>query len=689
MAFRSVTTPVRADLVPKAAGRDFSVIVGPFRDVQGSPRLLIGKYEVNRLQFAAVGAYANGSECPTPKPPDTRLAVSTIGWQEAMTFGDDWTGWLLAQAQGMSDCTDGARPCLPRAETGPAMVRLPTEIEWEYAARGGLSVAPEVFAQSRYPMPDGIARHAWSKDNANGQVHPIGTRASGPLGLHDVYGNVSEMSMDRALGRTRLGQAPVFVVRGGGRYDSPEALSADRRYEVPIHDENGRVRTTDTGFRVVVAVGLGEGVPETDSLREDWPSARDVSGGLLTGVHGPAGWLAMLLVGFSAAFGAAVGVLVTTRVQGTFGKRHHCRDSVVLDAAQQQVKVEQQSNPEREAKPHPQVKEDWQAEPQRQSNAEVERHAQAEAERQAEVEQAKRQAEAEQAKRQAEAEQAKRQAAAEQAKRQSEAEGLSPRLRQAEAEQAKWQVPPSVRRTVLPNLIELSGGTFWMGSPESEKERSSDEGPLHQVTIRPFAIGKTAVTFAQYDAFVQATGRRMPDDNGWGREDRPVINVSWLDATAFANWLSGKTGLVHRLPTESEWEYATRAGTKTPFWTGDCIDTCTANYNGNYGYGGCMLITNFPGKTVPVEGLPPNPWGLHEVAGNIWEWVEDCWHENYRGAPTDGEPWLESGVGESARRVLRGGAWISHPKNLRSAKRYWSIANAGSQFVGFRLARTL
>ncbi|MCB1824652.1 MAG: formylglycine-generating enzyme family protein [Candidatus Competibacteraceae bacterium] len=236
-----------------------------------------------------------------------------------------------------------------------------------------------------------------------------------------------------------------------------------------------------------------------------------------------------------------------------------------------------------------------------------------------------------------------------------------------------------------PEMIVLPGGTFQMGSPDSEFGRDADEGPRHPVRIRPFAIGKTEVTFADYDAFAAATGRKSPNDEGWGQGRRPVINVSWNDATAYAAWLSEQTGQRYRLPTEAEWEYAARAGTVTPFWTGDCIHTDQANYNGNYDYNDCGAKTGVNRvRTVEAGSLPANAWGLHETAGNVWEWVRDCWHDNYQGAPTDGNAWEEAGC---VRRVVRGGGWNNYPEYVRSAARIWFAPDFANFRLGIRLAR--
>ncbi len=240
-----------------------------------------------------------------------------------------------------------------------------------------------------------------------------------------------------------------------------------------------------------------------------------------------------------------------------------------------------------------------------------------------------------------------------------------------------------------PEMVSLPGDSFQMGSPRTEAGRDDDEGPQHRVSLQSFAISRTEVSFADYDRFAAATGRRKPDDRQWGRGAQPVINVNRQDAKAYAQWLSQQTGKNYRLPTEAEWEYAARAGTTTAFWTGNCIDTDKANYDGTIDYAGCGAKTGtYRQRTVPVGSLPANPWGLHEMAGNVWEWTEDCWHDNYQNAPTDGSAWSNDAGGDCARRVLRGGSWFDYPRLLRSAGRDWNNADGADGGVGIRLART-
>ncbi len=228
---------------------------------------------------------------------------------------------------------------------------------------------------------------------------------------------------------------------------------------------------------------------------------------------------------------------------------------------------------------------------------------------------------------------------------------------------------------IEPEMIVIAAGTFRMGS-----ENSEDEQPVHNVTFdKPFALGKYPVTFDEYDRFVVAAGQRRPGDEGWGREKRPVINVSWNDAVAYANWLSAETGKSYRLPSEAEWEYSARAGTTGDFYWGDRENT------GDFAW----YYQNSEGRIRPVGQKKPNAFGLYEMSGNVWEWVQDCWHEYYLNAPTDGSAWDERNDGDCKRRVLRGGSSVYSAKYLRSAFRL--RFNPGDRYsnVGFRLAKDL
>ena len=247
-----------------------------------------------------------------------------------------------------------------------------------------------------------------------------------------------------------------------------------------------------------------------------------------------------------------------------------------------------------------------------------------------------------------------------------------------------------------------------MGSPEEEEVRDDDEGPQHRVTIpKPFAVGKYEVTVGQYAEFVRETKHKTgncfyPEDTSWRdpgfkqSNEHPVVCVNWDDASTYAYWLSVKTGHEYRLLTEAEWEYAARAGTTTPYHFGRMILGNQANYNNNNE------------STVAVGSYPSNAFGLYDMHGNVWEWVEDCWHDDYTSAPTNGSAWLsgcrkgnESDCDPAADwckeliigkelRVLRGGSWSSVPEYLRSADRFWWLnASIRDDDSGFRVARTL
>lgn len=281
----------------------------------------------------------------------------------------------------------------------------------------------------------------------------------------------------------------------------------------------------------------------------------------------------------------------------------------------------------------------------------------------------------------------------------------------------EWPVGKEFRDCAeCPEMVVVPAGTFEMGSPASEAERDDSEGPVHRVTIpRPFAVGKYEVTRGEFSHFVAETGDRYDEEGchlpssewsnntaswrfpGFRQSDRdPVVCVSWETAWAYAMWLSGKTGHLYRLLSESEWEYVARAGTLTPFYTGQTISTDQANYFGTHPdetiYGSNRQL---PGmnreRTVPVGSFYANSWGLYDVHGNVAEFVEDCtdgWEEEgyERDAPSDGRPWYGA---DCNYRVLRGGSWYDSPRDLRSAARGWDVNTFENNRHGFRVARKL
>jgi formylglycine-generating enzyme required for sulfatase activity len=219
------------------------------------------------------------------------------------------------------------------------------------------------------------------------------------------------------------------------------------------------------------------------------------------------------------------------------------------------------------------------------------------------------------------------------------------------------------------------------------------ELPAHWVGIeQSFALGRYPVTVGEWRAFAKATGWQSKLDVDWQQpgfpqDDRhPVVCVSWHDAQLYLQWLSEKTGQEYRLPSESEWEYACRAGSHTAFSFGDSITPEHANYDGHFTYNDGPK-GNSHGGTTRVGSYQPNPWGLFDMHGNVWEWTQDTAHDNYIGAPTDGGAWEEGG--DQARRVLRGGAWLYQPRYLRSALRNGYSALLANDVVGFRVARKL
>ena len=262
-----------------------------------------------------------------------------------------------------------------------------------------------------------------------------------------------------------------------------------------------------------------------------------------------------------------------------------------------------------------------------------------------------------------------------------------------------------------PAMVVVPAGRFRMGSPSGESRRGDDEGPVHQVRIGRFALGKYEVTKGEFAAFVRDSGYHAGGgcrvhtgskwetqasnswrDPGFAQTERdPVACVSWDDAKAYVGWLSRKTGKAYRLASESEWEYAARAGTRTVRYWGDDADKACSFANvadrtakERYGKWNTHNCRDGHVHTAPVGTYRANGFGVHDMHGNVWEWVEDCWNKSYAGAPGDGAAWTS---GDCRRRVRRGGSWVSEPWLVRAADRY--VLDTGKRFNynGFRVAR--
>ena len=226
-------------------------------------------------------------------------------------------------------------------------------------------------------------------------------------------------------------------------------------------------------------------------------------------------------------------------------------------------------------------------------------------------------------------------------------------------------------------MVEVKAGAFQMG--DVARRGDKDEQPVHEVKLqKPFKLGKHEVTFDEYDRFALATGKPLLDDQVWGRGQRPVINVSWEDARDFADWLSKQTGKRYRLPSEAEWEYAARSGGKDEVWAGTSDEKQLDNY--------AVFGKN---QTEIVGSRKPNDLGLYDMSGNVLEWIQDCWHLNYNGAPTDGRAWGEENGGNCGQRVMRGGSWGGQPELLRASSRHSGFAVNRTNYIGFRLAQDI
>jgi len=237
------------------------------------------------------------------------------------------------------------------------------------------------------------------------------------------------------------------------------------------------------------------------------------------------------------------------------------------------------------------------------------------------------------------------------------------------------------------NMVKIPAGSFLMGSPEDEPERSVAEGPQHDVTLDSFFMAQTPITQAQWKVVAEweKVERDLDSDpSDFKGANRPVERVCWIDAVEFCRRLSQRTGQRYGLPSEAQWEYACRAGSTTPFHFGATLTPELANYDGNHVYGNGPKGTNRK-QTSDVASFPANGWGLHDLHGNVWEWCEDHWHESYNFAPGDDQPWLIPAAADDELRLLRGGSWYFNPSYCRSAYRYRNRPDYASRHVGFRV----
>jgi formylglycine-generating enzyme required for sulfatase activity len=264
--------------------------------------------------------------------------------------------------------------------------------------------------------------------------------------------------------------------------------------------------------------------------------------------------------------------------------------------------------------------------------------------------------------------------------RETEESVLEPESPHAEQTEATSFTPSTFRDALKdggtgPQMAPIPGGAFKMGS--GGMTASADEYPPHDVTVQPFAISRHEITVAEYANFAKATGRRLPRGVNKGKDTHPIVSVSWNDAIRYTQWLSKQTGKRYRLPSEAEWEYAASAGATSPHWWG---------YEVTDGQAHCFGCSNSAESRGPVEvgGFPPNAFGLYDTAGNVMEWVGDCYHRNYQGAPDDGRSW---DGGDCSYRMVRGGAYNSPPPSIRTAKRAKRKFGRGYDTIGIRVVR--
>jgi formylglycine-generating enzyme required for sulfatase activity len=529
-------------------------------------------------------------------------------------------------------------------------------------ARGGAAVTDEVFAQARYPMPEGLERHAWYSRNADGEIAPIGRRLPNPQGLHDLYGNAWEVMNEPYSSPQFPGQVGGDVLMGGGIHSADDELRADARVEVQPYDVAGDVKTADTGFRVVLAAPVAGRPPEPGAEPEIGPTGhtqkpqkpqdvpaetperkeaalgltaedrRKISGQLDRlgfDLGPPPGGRWFGVQNFLSWLGIGQG-------PDLFGER--ARDA--LAAFQKARNLEASGFVTAETR-----------ESLRLAIVDLMARELAEAERRAERERLAEQARMAEMARQAELERQTQLAHQAAVERQAQRERLAGQARMAEMEkQAELERRAEKKRQALLAsldvflpMIKLPGGVFLMGCSPGDGQCEGHEQPVHKVTVHSFRIGKFNVTQAQWQKIMGVNPSLHI------AEDGPVDSVSWNDAQEFLKRLNAKApGKPYRLPTEAEWEYAARGGAQT--------DYCSE----------CAKLSK----------------------GNVWEWVQDCYHDSFIGAPSDSSEWREEAC-LSARRVQRGGFWSDYPGGPRVSLRHGVEPGRGGFQTGLRLAQDL
>lgn len=238
-------------------------------------------------------------------------------------------------------------------------------------------------------------------------------------------------------------------------------------------------------------------------------------------------------------------------------------------------------------------------------------------------------------------------------------------------------------------MVVVPAGTFLMGCL-AEEDCRDEKLPEHEVNVAKFALGKYEITFAEFDKFAKATDSRLPEDFGWGRDNQPVLNISWNEAQSYVVWLTKETGEPYRLPSESEWEYAARAGSKTAFSFGDdvaklCEYANHADSSTKFSWRNTSCSDDISSQPATVGNYKANSWGLHDMHGNVWEWLQDCWYEDYSDAPTDGSARTNK---DCDTRVVRGGSFTGSTSMVSSSCRIPTPADYPSHLYGFRVART-